>query len=109
VSSSLAKALAIAVRTGKVTVGFKEAFEALRGGKAKLVIVAKNLPEELKGKLERVAKLAETPILESEVSSLDLGAACGKPYTVSVLAIRDPGDSDILGFSSALRRGRRTG
>jgi hypothetical protein len=27
---------------------------------------------------------------------LDLAAVCGKPFNVSALSIREPGDSDIL-------------
>jgi len=97
------------VRTGKVTLGLKETLEALRGGKAKLVVVAGNLPPEHRKKLESLAKLAGVPILDSKLTSLDLGAACGKPYTVSALAIRDPGDSGILALSPAKKRGRRKG
>jgi large subunit ribosomal protein L30e len=29
-------------------------------------------------------------------SSLDLAAVCGKPFTVSALSIREPGDSEVL-------------
>jgi ribosomal protein L30E len=29
-------------------------------------------------------------------SSLDLAATCGKPFIVSALSIREPGDSEIL-------------
>ena len=102
-SSSLAKALSIAIRTGKVTLGYKETLETIQGGKAKLVLIAKNTPEKLRSRLEQLAKLAKIPILEFEASSLDLGAVCGKPYTVTALAIRDPGDSDILKFKKSGR------
>jgi hypothetical protein len=27
---------------------------------------------------------------------LDLAAVCGKPFTISALSIREPGDSEIL-------------
>ncbi|MHC1586460.1 MAG: 50S ribosomal protein L30e [Candidatus Hecatellaceae archaeon] len=106
-SSSLSRSLTIAIRTGKVILGYKETLEALRAGKAKLVVVARNIPEEFKSKINKIAKLAKIPVVEFEASSLDLGAVCGKPYTVSALAIRDPGDSDILNFGKAGRR-RRT-
>jgi large subunit ribosomal protein L30e len=29
-------------------------------------------------------------------TSLDLAAVCGKPFSVSALSIREPGDSEIL-------------
>lgn len=105
-SSNLAKALSIAIRTGKITLGYKKTLETLRSGKAKLVVVAGSIPEEFKVKLEALARLTGTPILNSGVSSLDLGAACGKPFTVSALAVRDPGDSDILSFVKPGRKKR---
>ena len=106
-SSSLAKSIAIAIRTGKASLGYKEALDAVRAGKAKLLVVAGNLPEEMRGKLVQAARFTETPILEFEASSLDLGVVCGKPYTVSALAIRDPGDSDILNLAAVKPAGRR--
>jgi len=92
----LRKAILLAVKTGKVTFGFKGCVEALRGGKAKLLVVAKNSSLSRKKELELLAKLSNTPILQYEGSSLDLGNICGKPFTISAMAVRDAGDSDII-------------
>jgi large subunit ribosomal protein L30e len=104
VSVDFSKSLTIAIKTGKVILGFKETLDFLRSGKAKLVVVAKNLPADMKVKLEQIANLAKTPMVEFEGSSIDLGAVCDKPYTVSTLTIRDPGDSDILKFIGTRKR-----
>jgi large subunit ribosomal protein L30e len=32
---------------------------------------------------------------------IDLGAVCGKPFKISALTIREPGDSDILKLTEA--------
>ena len=106
-SVDLSRSLSIAVRTGKVILGFKETLDFVRGGKAKLVVVAKNIPADMRAKLERIASLAKTPIVEFNGSSLDLGAVCDKPYTVTALAIRDPGDSDILRLAGSTTSKRR--
>jgi large subunit ribosomal protein L30e len=31
---------------------------------------------------------------------VDLGVACGKPFSISALAVLEPGDSEILSFGS---------
>jgi len=90
------KAIALAVKTGKVTFGFKETIDAIRGSKAKIAVFATNLPEERKRKLQFTAKSSNIPLHQYEGSSIDLGVICSKPFTVSALAVREPGDSDIL-------------
>jgi large subunit ribosomal protein L30e len=86
------KALRKALNTGKVYLGAKRSIKAVRDGSAKLVIVSQNCPEELREKL----KDANVPIVTFNGSNMDLGATCGKPYSVSMLTIIDPGDSEIL-------------
>jgi large subunit ribosomal protein L30e len=90
------KSIALAVRTGKVTFGFKETIDAIRGGKAKIAVFASNLPEEKKRRLQFTAKSSSIPLHQYGGSSIDLGVICSKPFTVSTLAVREPGDSDIL-------------
>ncbi len=79
-------------KTGKVTVGIKETKKRLQKKKVKLVIVAKNCPPEdvtaLKG--------FKVPVYTYTGSNLDLGAASGKPFSISTLGIIDGGKSDIL-------------
>jgi large subunit ribosomal protein L30e len=40
--------------------------------------------------------LSGVPLIVYEGTSLELGAVCGKPFTVSAMTIREAGDSDIL-------------
>jgi large subunit ribosomal protein L30e len=92
------KAITLAVRTGKVTLGFKETIDVIRSGKAQIAIFAINLSEENKRKLQFNAKSSNIPTHQYEGTSIDLGAVCGKPFTVSAMAVREPGDSDILKY-----------
>ncbi|MHA1595311.1 MAG: 50S ribosomal protein L30e [Candidatus Baldrarchaeia archaeon] len=93
---NLEKSLKMALKTGKVILGSKRTLDTIRRGRAKLIILAKEAPEEIKQEVMYYCKLSKTPLYVFEGSSVELGALCGKPFMVSSLAIIDPGDSDIL-------------
>jgi len=90
------KAIATAVKTGKVTFGANAAVQNAKTGKAKLIFVAANCPKMVRDDIENSCKLSQVPFVTYRGSSLDLAAACGKPFVVSALSIREPGDSEIL-------------
>ncbi len=81
-----------AVKTGTVFLGQNKTRECIEEGKAKLVVMAKNSPETVKG----LMKESEIPVYIYDGSSVQLGKACGMPYVVSALAVIEPGESDIL-------------
>lgn len=62
----------------------------------KLVIIANNCPAVRKSELEYYAMLSKTSVHHFSGNNVDLGTACGKLHRVSVLAITDAGDSDII-------------
>ena len=88
--------LALAIKSGKYTLGYKSTVKALRKGKSKLVIIAGNTPVLRKSELEYYAMLSKTPIYYFQCGNNELGTACGKLFRVSTLAVLDAGDSDIL-------------
>tara|TARA_B100000959_G_scaffold280459_1_gene342335 strand:+ start:1507 stop:1794 length:288 start_codon:yes stop_codon:yes gene_type:complete len=88
----LNKSLRLAIDTGKVSVGANQSSKAITSGSAKLVILSSNCPEETVA----VAKNGETPVYSFGENNAVLGAACGKPFPVSIIAILDGGKSDIL-------------
>jgi|Deesub1362B_J571_1020462.scaffolds.fasta_scaffold12918_2 large subunit ribosomal protein L30e len=90
------KAIATAVKTGKVWFGAKQAIRSARTGRAKLIVLASNCPSQIKNDIEYYCKLSNVPIIIYKGNSIDLGMICGKPFAVSALTIREPGDSDIL-------------
>jgi len=92
----LVREIQTAVRTGKVAMGFRESLKAIVNGRAKLVLIASNAPSEIRRDVAKCCKVSGTPLLEFPGTSWDLGAACGKPFMVSVLTILDPGESGIL-------------
>ncbi len=90
------KQIQMAVKTGKVSLGVKEALDAARFAKAKLLILASNCPSHHKADILHYAKQSSIPNYEYPGTSLDLGSACGKPFMVAALTVREPGDSEIL-------------
>jgi large subunit ribosomal protein L30e len=90
------KQIQIAVKTGKVSLGVKEAIDAARFAKAKLLIVASNCPALQKADINQYAKQSSVPVYSYPGNSVDLGSACLKPFVVAALTIKEPGDSEIL-------------
>ncbi|RLI21980.1 50S ribosomal protein L30e [Candidatus Bathyarchaeota archaeon] len=90
------KAIATAVKTGKVEFGAKNAIKNAKLGRAKLIILASNCPKDIRADIEYYSKLSKVPIYIYKGTGIDLATVCGKPFIVSALSIRDPGDSEIL-------------
>lgn len=92
----LNRALRTAAQTGEITLGFKTTREAASDSRAKVVVLARNMPEEARDDVVSAADDAGVPILEFEGTNVELGPAFGKPFAVSAAAIIEPGESDVL-------------
>jgi large subunit ribosomal protein L30e len=90
------KAIATTAKTGKIQIGASSALKSIKAKKARLIIVASNCPNSIREDVEYYCKLSEIPVSFYNGSSSDLGAVCGKPFEVSVLTVREEGDSNIL-------------
>jgi large subunit ribosomal protein L30e len=90
------KAIATTVKTGKVLFGANSAAASVKTGKARLVVLAANCPKGIREEIEYYGKLSGIPVIIYNGTGIDLGAVCGKPFMVSALTVKDPGDSDIL-------------
>jgi large subunit ribosomal protein L30e len=90
------KAIANAVKTGKVSFGAQSAIQNAKTGKARLIVLAANCPKNVKADVEYYSGMSQVPLVTFKGTSLDLAGVCGKPFSVSALSIREPGDSDIL-------------
>merc|ERR1712071_211540 len=93
---SINSRLALVMKSGKYTLGYKSTLKSLRQGKAKLIIISSNCPPLRKSEIEYYAMLAKTGVHHYTGNNIDLGTACGKYFRVSSLSITDPGDSDII-------------
>jgi len=94
----LAHALKVALQTGKVRVGVNEVLESAREKKARLLIVSRTCPSKA---LTDEKKFDRIPIYHYEGTAVELGAACGKPFPISALAVLDPGTSAILSLETS--------
>ncbi|WVN88278.1 60S ribosomal protein [Cryptococcus depauperatus CBS 7841] len=95
-SESINSKLQLVVKSGKYTLGYKQALKQLRSGKAKLILISKNCLPLRKSELEYYAMLSKTNVHHYDGTNVDLGTAAGKLYRVDIMAIQDAGDSDLL-------------
>jgi large subunit ribosomal protein L30e len=95
------KAIATTAKTGKIQFGANSALKSAKTRKAKLVILASNCPQRIREDIEYYCKLSKIPVSIYNSDSLDLGAVCGKLFEVSVLSVREAGDSNILKIAEA--------
>lgn len=90
------KQISMVIKTGKIELGCKEATDAAKTGKCRLIVIASNCPEPDKSSILYNAKLSETPVYVYAGTSVDLATACEKPFLVAALTVKEPGDSEIL-------------
>merc|ERR1712188_93837 len=95
-NESINSRLALVMKSGKYTLGYRSTLKTLRQGKAKLVIIGTNTPQLRKSEIEYYAMLSKTGVHHYAGNNIELGTACGKYFRVSVMSITDPGDSDII-------------
>lgn len=90
------KAIATAIKTGKVSIGAESAKQNAKTGKSRLIILAANCSEKIREDIEYYCRLSDVPVITYNGSSKDLAATCAKPFIISALSIKEPGDSEIL-------------
>jgi large subunit ribosomal protein L30e len=90
------KAIASAVKTGKVSFGANSALQNAKTGKAKMIILASNCPKDIKEQIEYNGKISKVPVITYKGGSMDLAEVSGKLFIISALSIRESGDSEIL-------------
>ncbi|KAJ3669000.1 hypothetical protein LUZ60_010950 [Juncus effusus] len=95
-TESINNRLALVMKSGKYTLGYKTVLKTLRNSKSKLIIISNNCPPLRKSEIEYYAMLAKVGVHHFNGNNVDLGTACGRYYRVCCLSIIDPGDSDII-------------
>jgi len=84
------RALRVATDTGDVRFGLREVRRAAKTKSAKLVVVASNCPPDA------VQDFGDVRLVRFSGTNVDLGAACGVPFSVAAVAVISPGESNIL-------------
>ena len=88
--------LALVIKSGKFSLGFKNTMRAIRNGEAKAIVLSSNLPLLRKAQIQYLCMVGKIKIIEYNGTNTDLGSACGRLFRLSCLSINEPGDSDIL-------------
>jgi ribosomal protein L7Ae-like RNA K-turn-binding protein len=83
----LAGALGLCCRAGKLIVGIGLVREALRSGKAALVVLAADTASNGENKIIPLAEHRHVPVHRSDLSKMELGAALGKEGAVAAVAV----------------------
>ena len=86
----------MAVKTGKVVIGSKQVVHVLLNENPKLILLSSNCKPNIRDRITYYAHLAKVPCHTVNFTGIELGSICGKPFTISSLAILNPGDSNIL-------------
>ncbi|MGE5556236.1 MAG: 50S ribosomal protein L30e [Methanocella sp.] len=90
------KALASAVKTGKVSFGSNVALQNAKTGKAKMIVLASNCPQHIKEQIEYYGGISKVPVITYKGTSMDLAEVCSKLFIISAMSIKETGDSEIL-------------
>ncbi|MCL5008465.1 MAG: 50S ribosomal protein L30e [Candidatus Marsarchaeota archaeon] len=94
--SDLNTDLRLAIDTGKVVFGNREVMRTVSSADAKAVVVAMNGKHDIVGDMLHISEISSIKIIKFNGNSIELGALCGKPFSVNVFAILEPGNSNIL-------------
>jgi len=73
------------LKTGGYRLGSKSTLKALQKGEAKAVVVAANCPEDVVEKI----KSYDVKVFTYNGTNMELGAFCGKPFSVAAMAITE--------------------
>lgn len=75
------------MQKGNVIYGFRKCLKYLKLNEPKYVIIANNIPENMKKDIIDAVD-DKSKIVETNLSSIELGRSLGKPFSISVIVIK---------------------
>ena len=72
---------------GKLVLGSARTLKQLKTGKVRQVYLAKNCSKAVREDVQHYARLESVEVTELEFLGDELGAACRKPFSITVLSI----------------------
>ena len=94
--ADLSTNIRLAVDSGKVALGVNKVMDTIKDNSAKLIVAAANGKQGTIQDVQHMSKIANIKVVLFSGNSIELGAVCGKPFSVSVLSILEEGHSKIL-------------
>ena len=76
-----------AEKAKKAIYGTDKTLKALKQGKLIEIVLSSNCPEKTKTEIEILADISTTKVSKSNNDSKELGAACKKPFLVTVIGL----------------------
>lgn len=92
----LNRIISSALKSGKMLLGLKQAVTAAKTGRAVALIVASNCPTKTLADIQQSSGQSKIPLFVYPASNSDLGIACGKPFHVTAITIREISEPEIL-------------
>ena len=75
------------LKTDKLVMGTEETIKALKAGQAKKVYLASNCKESVQKDITHYCSFENTELVVLEMPNDELGTACRKPFSISVLCM----------------------
>ncbi len=76
------------LKSGDFVIGYRNTIKYVKSNKPKIVVVAKNAPENLKKEVSHSSNSAGVRLETFDGSSVDLGVFCGRPFPIAFLTIK---------------------
>ncbi len=94
----LQRELKTAINSGELLFGQNQTIDACDRGQAKLVILAANCPQSWIDDLH--ARHPDVAKHRVSIVNRELGTACAKPFSISVICVVEAGSSELLTLRS---------
>ena len=77
------------IEQDKVIIGTDNTMKALRDGKLSKVMLSSNCREDIKEDIRHFAEIGKVVVVELSQANDELGIICKKPFSISVLGIKE--------------------
>lgn len=77
-----------AIKSNKAIFGYRDTIKFIKINTPKLIVIAKNIPENMKKEIEHNAKMTKTRVEVFDGTSKELGVVCGKPFPIATITIK---------------------
>jgi len=77
-----------AIKSKKIIMGYRKTVGFIKLNSPKLIVVAKNIPKEMREEIEHNSKVSNIKIETFDGTSKELGVVCGKQFPISTLVIK---------------------
>ena len=91
-ASQLAKILKDSMKGGKYLLGAKEVVSGMKG--SRVILCTKSLPPRLGARVRSEAQ-RQVPVVDLKATSSELARMLGRPFRVSVIALRSLGENEL--------------